>query len=199
MDVAVYSVTNIPENLAASICKTRWTHIRLECWCQRIKLHGAIPQSSFSRQKLDSHIVYASALIWNNRMRIPSSFSRSPIVRSGVTFYTNSVRYFVCEWAAGPCISRLSTEWLNTWGDDVVFAGLSETDFLRTRDTSLASDVGHTARGILSVRGTCFVSVISWSSKVQGHGQVSLDLFKGLIDYAVNVSILRDGACLLDY
>jgi len=166
MGVAVYSGTNIPENLAASICNTRWRHIRLERWCQRTKLHGAISQSSFFRQKLDSHSVCASALIWINSVRIPSPFSRSPIVRSGVTFYTNSVRYFVCEWATGPCISCPSTEWLNTSGDDVVFAGITETDFLRTRDTSLASDVGHTARGILSVRGTCFVYIISWGSKV---------------------------------
>ena len=54
-----------------------------------------------------------------------------PVVQSGVTFNTNSIRHLVCEWAVGPGISCSSTQWLNTSGDDVVHAGLAETDFVR--------------------------------------------------------------------
>jgi hypothetical protein len=67
-------------------------------------------------------------------------------------------------------------------------------DFLRMRDTSPALDVGHTARRVQSVRGTCFVFIISRSLKVQSHGQLFV-----LFTQRIKVPMLIDDTFLLNY
>jgi hypothetical protein len=58
---------------------------------------------------------------------------------------------------------------------------LCNGNFARNTRYVTISDVGHTARGILSLHYACFLFSEFWSSKFQGQGRVFLEVLKGLI------------------
>jgi hypothetical protein len=56
---------------------------------------------------------------------------------------------------------------------------LCNANFARNTRYVTVSDVGHTARGILSLHCASLLLSEFWSSKFQGQGRVFLEVFKG--------------------